>query len=137
MSQKMVTLEEHFLVALTSRSPRRSLSGILDCLDEDSYRAVYTVAEALRGGNDPESINSLILAAGRLLRQAAERMPEWADASAHSALQAAESADEAGCQLVRALVLQAWVETTRLILGDEEAACGGSEGCDPGESDPG
>ncbi len=121
MNQKPLTLEEHFLVALTSRTPCHSLSGILDCLDEEGYRAVHTVAEALRGGNDPEAINSLILAAGRLLRQAAERMPEWAEDSTQAVLNAADNADEAGCHLVRALVSQAWHETSRLILSDERS----------------
>ncbi|HET6383341.1 MAG TPA: hypothetical protein VFJ58_08125 [Armatimonadota bacterium] len=122
MARKTVTLEEHFLVALSSRAPRRSLEGILDCLDEDAYRAVSTVAEALRGGDDPEAINSLILAAGRLLRQAAERMPDWAEDAKLAVLHAAESADESGCELVSALVLQAWRETSRLLLcGDEDA----------------
>lgn len=119
MPEKVITLEEHFLVALSSRAPCRSLAGVLDCLDEDGYRAVHTVAEALRGGSDPESVNSLILAAGRLLRQAAERMPEWADDATQAALMAAESADEAGFHLVKALVTQAWRETTRIILEDD------------------
>ena len=118
MPRRSITLEESFLVALTARSPRRSLAGLLDSLDEEGYRAVCTVAEALRGGSDPESVNSLILAAGRLLREAAERMPDWAAEAAQSAVQAAESADEAGCQLVSALVLQAWRETTRMLLDE-------------------
>jgi hypothetical protein len=119
MAQKMVTLEEHFLVALQTRSPRHSLVGILDCLDEESYRVVYSVAEALRGGSDPESTNTLILAAGRLLRHAAENMPDWADEALQSTMEAAEHADEAGCQLVKSLASQAWLETTRILLEEK------------------
>ena len=119
MGQKSITVEEHFLIALTPRRPGRSLVGILDCLDEDSYRAVHTIAEALRGGNDPESVNCLILAAGRLLREAAHRMPEWAEEATGATEAAAETADQAGCLLVKALALQAWLQTSRILCDDE------------------
>lgn len=98
------------------------MAGVLDCLDEDSYRAVYTVADALRGGTDPESINSLIMAAGRLLREAAERMPDWAEESGQAAMAAAETADEAGWSLVRSLAIQAWEETSRILVDRNKEA---------------
>jgi hypothetical protein len=120
MPEKVATLEEHFVLALTSRQSCRSLAGVLDCLDEDAYRIVRTVAEALRGGNDAESINALILAAGQLLRQAVELIPDWAAEARDAALEAAETTDEAGHHLVRSLTTQCWIETTRLVLSTSE-----------------
>lgn len=118
MTDKVFSLEEHFLVTLTSGTSSRTLAGILDCLDEEAYRAIHTLAEALRGGPTPEAINSLILIAGKLLRRAAEQMPEWAEDAAASAREAAAHADDAGCELVRSLATQCWRETSRLILGE-------------------